>query len=217
MSEELLNCEPRRAARAGGREARRAARAAPLAENLRPVRPGLPGGQYKPLTDDGVKAIHASALDALEQIGLSQAPPSGVKLLTEAGAIQGDDGRIRFPRALVEDMLAVAARNITLCARDPKFDLHLTGTNVHYGTAGAAVHVVDPVTLEYRESTTQDLYDAARLVEHLDNIHFYQRTMVCRDIVDNKDMDLNTLYASLSGTRKHVGTSFSDPSHVANL
>ena len=176
---------------------------------------GLPGGQYRPLTDAGVQAIHASALDALEQIGLSQAPASGVKILTEAGAIQGDDGRIRFPRALVEDMLAVAARNITLHARDPKFDLHLTGTNVHYGTAGAAVHIVDPVTLDYRESTAQDLYDAARLVDNLDNIHFYQRTMVCRDVVDNKEMDLNTLYACLAGTTKHVGTSFFDPAHVA--
>ena len=212
-------CAPeaaRRSARAGGRAARVAARAAPLAEDLRPVRPGLPGGQYKPLTEEGVKQIHAAALDALEQIGLSQAPPSGVELLTGAGAVQGDDGRIRFPRALVEDMLAVAARDITLHARDPKHDMLLSGSNVHYGTAGAAVHIVDPVTLDYRDSTAQDLYDAARLVDNLDNIHFYQRTMVCRDVLDNKEMDLNTLYACLSGTKKHVGTSFFDPSHVAD-
>ena len=209
-------CEPARARRSGGRQARVAMRAAPWADDVKPVRPGLPGGQYKPLTEAGVQQIHAAALDALEQIGLSQAPPSGVKLLTEAGAILGDDGRIRFPRALVEDMLAIAARNITLHARDPKHDLHLTGTNVHYGTAGAAVHIVDPVTLDYRESTAQDLYDAARLVDNLDNIHFYQRTMVCRDVKDNKEMDLNTLYGCLAGTTKHVGTSFSDPSHVAD-
>ncbi|MFN4201521.1 MAG: trimethylamine methyltransferase family protein [Tabrizicola sp.] len=209
-------CEPARNRRSGGRQARVALRAAPLADDVKPVRAGMPGGQYKPLTEAGVQQIHAAALDALEQIGLSQAPPQGVKLLTEAGAILGDDGRIRFPRALVEDMLAVAARNITLHARDPKHDLHLTGTNVHYGTAGAAVHIVDPVTLEYRESTAQDLYDAARLVDNLDNIHFYQRTMVCRDVVDNREMDLNTLYGCLAGTTKHVGTSFSDPSHVAD-
>ena len=147
-------------------------RAAPLADDVRPVRAGMPGGQYKPLSEEGVRQIHEAALDALEQIGLSQAPPSGVEIMTAAGAIQGDDGRLRFPRALVEDMLAVAARNITLHARDPKQDLHLSGTNVHYGTAGAAVHIVDPVTLEYRESTAQDLYDAARLVDNLDNIHF---------------------------------------------
>ena len=210
-------CEPVRArsARAGGRASRVALRAAPLSDDMRPVRPGMSGGQYRPLTEAGVAQIHESALQALEQIGLSQAPPSGVEIMTAAGAIQGDDGRLRFPRALVEDMLAVAARNITLHARDPKHDLHLSGSRVHFGTAGAAVHIVDPITLDYRESTAQDLYDAARLVDNLDNIHFYQRTMVCRDIPDNLDMDLNTLYGSLSGTRKHVGTSFSDPSHVA--
>ena len=220
MSDDIMTgetCEPSRARRAGGRANRVALRSAPLAENLRPVRGGMSGGQYKPLTEAGMAKIHESALEALEVIGLSQAPPSGVEIMTAAGAIQGDDGRLRFPRALVEDMLAVAARDITLCARDPKHDLHLTGTNVHFGTAGAAVHIVDPITLEYRESTAQDLYDAARLVDNLDNIHFYQRTMVCRDVVDNRDMDLNTLYGCLAGTTKHVGTSISDPSHVESI
>ncbi len=207
-------CEPARARRSGGRANRVALRAAPLAENLRPVRAGMPGGQYRPLTEAGMAKIHESALEALEVIGLSQAPKSGVEIMTAAGAIQGDDGRLRFPRALVEDMLAVAARDITLHGREEKHDLHLSGTNVHFGTAGAAVHIVDPITLEYRDSTAQDLYDAARLVDNLDNIHFYQRTMVCRDVVDNRDMDLNTLYGCLAGTTKHVGTSISDPSHV---
>jgi trimethylamine---corrinoid protein Co-methyltransferase len=216
MSDDFMNCEPRRAARAGGRAARRAARAAPLSDAIRPVRAGMSGGQYRPLTEAGVERIHRAALEALEMIGLGNAPASGVKILTEAGAVLGEDGRIRFPRALVDDMLNVASRDITLYARDPKHDLHLSGTRVHYGTAGAAVHIVDPVTLEYRDSTAQDLYDAARLVEHLDNIHFYQRTMVCRDVADNREMDLNTLYGSLAGTRKHVGTSFSDPAHVAD-
>ncbi|PQV55525.1 trimethylamine--corrinoid protein Co-methyltransferase [Defluviimonas denitrificans] len=215
MSEEALNCEPRRAARAGGREARRALRAAPLAENLRPIRAGLPGGQYKPLTQEGMARIHEAALDALEVIGLSQAPASGVEIMTRAGAIQGDDGRLRFPRALVEDMLALAARDLTLFGRDPKHDLHLTGTNVHFGTAGAAVHIVDLETNTYRDSTAQDLYDAARITHALDNVHFFQRAMVARDVADNLEMDLNTLYACCSGTTKHVGTSFSDPSHVA--
>ncbi|WP_413850766.1 trimethylamine methyltransferase family protein [Albidovulum sp.] len=212
MSEEALNCAPRRA---GGREARRAARAAPLDEALRPIRAGLPGGQYRPLTEAGIARIHAAALEALEVIGLSQAPKSGVEILTGAGAVQGGDGRIRFPRALVEDMLAVAARDITLFGRDPKHDLHLTGSNVHFGTAGAAVHVVDLETNTYRDSTAQDLVDAARITHNLDNVHFFQRAMVCRDVTDNLEMDLNTLYACCAGTTKHVGTSFSDPAHVA--
>ncbi|MEM9475113.1 MAG: trimethylamine methyltransferase family protein [Pseudomonadota bacterium] len=200
--------------RAGGRAARVAARAAPLAEDMRPIRPGLRGGQYRPLTDEGVQQIHAAALDALETIGLSNAPASGIEIMTGAGAVLGDDGRLRFPRALVEDMLAIAARDITLMGRDAAHDLHLSGTKVHFGTAGAAVHIVDPVTGDYRESTARDLYDAARLTQHLDNIHFFQRAMVARDITDNLELDINTLYASCGGTQKHVGTSFSDPDNV---
>lgn len=214
MSEEAMNCEPRRAARAGGREARRAMRAAPLAEHIRPVRAGMTGGQYKPLTEAGMERIHQSALEALEVIGLSQAPASGVEVMTKAGAVLGDDGRLRFPRALVEDMLAKAARDITLCGRDPKHDLHLTGSNVHFGTAGAAVHIVDVETNTYRDSTAQDLYNAARITHHLDNVHFFQRAMVARDVLDNLEMDLNTIFACVSATTKHIGTSFSDPSHV---
>ena len=206
--------KPRRSGRAGGRAARVALRAAPLAEDLRPVRAGLPGGKFNPLSEADMKRIHEAALQALEEIGLSQAPASGIEAMTKAGAILWDDGRIRFPRALVEDMLSKAAKDITLHARDPKHDLHLTGTNVHFGTAGAAVHIVDIKTNEYRESTSKDLLEAARLAQHLDNIHFLQRPMVCRDIIDNFEMDLNTIYACCSGTTKHIGTSFSDPSHV---
>ena len=126
----------------------------------------------------------------------------------------GDDGRIRFPPALVEDMVAKAARQITLPGRDPRHDLDLSGTRVHYGTAGAAVNMVDVDGNNYRHSLLQDLYDAARIADRLDNIHFLQRPMVARDITDNREMDLNTIYASCSGTTKHIGTSFTEPDFV---
>ena len=201
--------------RSGGRAARRAARAAPLENHLRPIRPGMEGGRYAPLTGADMDRIHNAALEALETIGLIDAPESGVAYLEAAGAKQGDDGRIRFPRALVEDAIASANRSITLHGRDPKYDLELSGTRVHYGTAGAAVHLVDAEGREYRESTLQDLHDAARITDALDNIHFLQRPMVARDIEDNREMDLNTVYATTCGTTKHIGTSFYDPSHVA--
>ena len=209
-----MNDQTTRSRRAGGRAARVALRAAPLAEDIRPIRAGMEGGLYKPLTDAEVQRIHHAALDACEQIGFADAPPSGIEALTKAGAILGDDGRIRIPRALVEDSLEMAARDITLCGRDPKHDLHLSGEKVHFGTAGAAVHIVDVEKREYRDSTLQDLYDAARIVDCLDNVHFLQRPMVCRDVLDNYELDINTIYACCAGTSKHVGTSFVEPSHM---
>ncbi|WP_298256506.1 trimethylamine methyltransferase family protein [uncultured Litoreibacter sp.] len=201
--------------RSGGRAARRAMRAAPLTADQRAIKPGMSGGTLRVLSDIDIANIHQAALTALEEIGLADAPDSGIEILTSAGAILGEDGRIRFPRALVEDMLAKACKEVTLHGRRPQNDLQLGGTRVHFGTAGAAVHMVDVDGRDYRESTVQDLYDAARISDQLDNIHFLQRPMVCRDIADNFEMDMNTIYACTRGTTKHIGTSFTEPEYVA--
>ncbi len=203
-----------KARRPGGRAARHARRAAPLDDAIRPVRPGLPGGAYSPLSEAGVRRIHAAALDALAEIGLADAPESGIAAMTAAGAVLGADGRLRFPRALVEDMVAVAARGFSLPAQNPRHDLDLGPNRVHYGTAGAAVHMVEVETRSYREPTLADLYDAACIVERLDNVHFFQRPVVCRDIADPLALDLNTVHACVKGTSKHVGTSFVDVAHM---
>lgn len=197
--------------RRGGRKARREARSAP---QTRPVRPGMTGGRYRPLSDHDVLRIHRAALQILEQIGLSGAPPSGVEILTSRGAILGEDGRLRFPRALVEDTIARAGRRFVLHGQDPKFDLEPWGQKVYFGTAGAAVSIVDPDSGEYRNSTLRDLYDSARTVDALEHIHFFQRTVVCRDLVDPFEMDFNTCYTSVAGTAKHVGTSWTAPEHM---
>ena len=96
MIRQLLRPLPQSARRAGGRAARRMERAAPLAEELRPVRAGLIGGQYRPLNAAAVQAIDSAVYQILEEIGLSQAPETGIGYMTAAGAIAGDDGRIRF-------------------------------------------------------------------------------------------------------------------------
>jgi len=85
---------------------------------------------------------------------------------------------------------------------------------VHFGTAGAAVHMVDPVTGAYRESTLADLYDIARVVDRMEHIHYFQRSIVLRDVAESRQLDINTCYAAISGTSKHIGTSFFQPEHV---
>jgi trimethylamine--corrinoid protein Co-methyltransferase len=115
---------------------------------------------------------------------------------------------------MVEDALAMAGRHFVLPGFDPKHDMEPWGTKVYFGTAGAAVHIVDLETRSYRESTLADLYDAARLVDAMDNIHYFQRSMVARDMEDPRELDFNTCYVCVSGTAKHVGTSFVQPEHV---
>ena len=203
-----------RSSRMGGRNARKAKRASALPENMKPVRPGLEGGLYKPLNESDLPRIHEAVLQVLETIGLGQAIPSCIEACIAVGCTLAENGRLLFPRQVVEDSLKKAGRNITLYGAIPKHDIQLSGKRVYFGTAGAAVHIVDPISREYRESTVADLYDIARLCDTLEHIHFFQRSMVCRDLEDIREMDFNTCYASISGTQKHVGTSFSFPETV---
>lgn len=201
-------------ARRGGREARKALRAAPLPRDVRPVNPGMESGRYKVLSDHEVTRIHAAALDVLANIGLADAIPSCLELMLSKGCTLSSEGRLLFPRALIDDTLAIAARHFPLHAQDPQFDMEPWGKRVYYGTAGAAVTIVDPITGHYRESKAQDCFDIARLVDAMEHIHFYQRAVVPRDLPDPAEMDINTCYLSVSGTTKHVGTSWVHPDHL---
>jgi trimethylamine--corrinoid protein Co-methyltransferase len=173
----------------------------------------MPGGSYRPLSDSDIQQIHETALRLLEEVGLADAPESGVEILTRAGCTLSDRGRLLFPRALVEDMLAKAGRNFPLYAQDPKFDLEPWGKKVYFGTAGAAVNMVN-ADGTYRESKIQDLYDIGRIVDTLEHIHFFQRAVVPRDLPDPYEMDFNTCYAAVSSTTKHVGSSWVLPEHL---
>ena len=200
--------------RRGGREARKLLRSRPIPMAEAAVRPGMSGGQYKPLTERDMQRIHETALTLLETVGFGQAIPSCVEAMTAKGAFMNDRGRLCIPRAMVEDTLANCARNFVLHARDPKHNMEPSGNRVYFGTAGAAVHVVEPETRSYRESLLVDLYDAGRIVDTCDNIHFYQRPLTARDMITGHDLDINTMYACIAATNKHVGTSMVDPAHV---
>ena len=201
--------------RRGGRAARRELRAAPIPEEKRAVQPGMKSGAFKVLSDADMDRVHEAALTVLEEVGFAEAIPSCIELVTDAGGSLSDEGRLLFPRGLVEDTLEKkVARNIVLHGQDPKHDMELSGSRTYFGTAGAAVHIAEADSCSYRESLLTDLYDIGRLVDTLEHIHFYQRPVVARDMEDPRDLDFNTCYACVAATNKHVGTSFVEPSHV---
>lgn len=183
-----------------GRERRR--NAAPLAA-MAAVRPGLPGGQYRPLSDESVTRIVDAALTVLEETGVEVMPSPCRDVWQRAGArLDAVTNRVYVSRRLVAEALATAAREVRLCGQDPAHDLLLGGTRVYLGTGGAAVKVLD-LDGTVRHSRLRDLFDIGRLVQALDNIHFYLRPVVARDL-PNELLDTNTYYASLAATRKHV-------------
>jgi trimethylamine--corrinoid protein Co-methyltransferase len=193
-----------RSPRPGGRAARLALRSAP-AGGRRPVRAGLEGGRYDPLSEADLRAIHRAALEVLATVGVGQATPEVIDLAAARGCVLDGNGRLLFPPALVEDLLAVAAREYVLHARDPAHaDLHVGGARVHYATSGEAVSVLDMASRRYRPSTLRDVYDTARVVDALANIHQYGQMVVPTEIEDVVEADINVAYAALAGTTKPV-------------
>ena len=165
---------------------------------------GLPGGRYRPLSDDDVQRIHDASLEVLERVGIEVQASECRDIFQEAGArVDADANRVYIPRSMVEDALASARNEVVLHGRDPKHTITLGDTRVHMGTGGAAVKVLDLESGRARESTLADVAEIGRLVDALDNIHFYLRACVARD-VPNELLDVNTYYAALANTTKHV-------------
>ena len=191
-----------------------AARAAGLERDLRPVRPGLTGGAYRPLTERDMQQVFDTALDLLANVGMGSPIPAFIEVVTAAGGSVDDHGRLLYPRHVVERAIETAAKSWVWHGFDEDQSIELADNKVHFGTAGAAVLILDHASQTFRHSSTQDLYDLARLADTLDNIHFFARPVVTREAADSRELDINTAYASMLGTAKPVGTSFFQPEHV---
>lgn len=175
------------------------------------------GGRYTPLDPEAVLEIERAALEILATIGLSDAPARVVQLVCSAGGSLSSSGRLLFPPEMVLRCLQTLPRELVLCGQDARHDLVLAGTRVHVGSGGAAPMIVDLETGAYRDSTLRDLYDAARLVDSLEHVHFFSRSLVARDMPDVRSLELNTAFACLAGTSKHVCVSASTPEHLEQI
>jgi len=199
------------------RERRRAAQINDNSHQINPLPPGLEGGRYQPLDPEDIQRIHHAALTVLERTGIEVLESECRNIFEQAGArVDKTRNRVFLSREMVEGALKTANHNVILYSKDSQTDLHLRDKRVHLGTGGAAVQVLDLETQRVRESRLRDLYDIGRLVETLQHIHFYLRPVVARD-VSNDDIDINTFYACLTATHKHVMGGCYFPDKVAEI
>lgn len=174
-------------------------------------------GRLNPLSGEALAQIHKASLEILDRVGISDAPPIVVNAITARGGRLADDGRLVFPEHLVIDALAGFRRGFRLFGRSTGHELDLTGAKVHAGSGGASPHIVDLADGSFRAATLSDLYDAARLVDTLEHVRFFSRSMIAGDMPTAHALDINTAFASLAGTSKHVMVSASNPAHVYDI
>ena len=166
---------------------------------------GLSGGLYQPLSFEDIKTIHEASLTILEKTGITfeSGLNETIDMLEINGAIvDRDRARVFFPKDMAMAQAQKAPEQVILYSRDGENDLDLTQHRVYLGTGGAAIKILDLETGDARPSTLRDQYQLARLVDALNNIHFFVRPCIPTDIPETA-YDVNSFFACLRGTQKH--------------
>jgi trimethylamine--corrinoid protein Co-methyltransferase len=170
------------------------------------VRKGLNGGQYTPLTPQDIQKINEASMEIFEEVGVQVNYPAALERFVKAGAqVDTSTNIVRMKADLVESLLKTAPSEITLYGREESgiHDLKIGGNKVYMGTGGTALNVQEPGSTESRRSELRDVMNMARMVEQLENIHFYMLNVYPSDL-PVEEIDVNRFGAALNRTRKHI-------------
>jgi trimethylamine--corrinoid protein Co-methyltransferase len=119
------------------------------------------------ITDEEVESIHQATLRILSETGVILAEPKCRDLLTAAGAtVRGT--RVLFPPELVEKCIALSGKKTSILGRGGMMKTLGDGA-LYFHNLGGAPNIYDPVTGTRRHTTVQDVRDATRLLDGLEN------------------------------------------------
>jgi trimethylamine--corrinoid protein Co-methyltransferase len=121
------------------------------------------------LSQDEIKAIHNTTLRILSEIGFMWTHKPSLDILTDAGCtIKGN--RVYFPPELVEDSIKKSGKRVAIKGRGG-MTRTLGDGNLYFHNLGGARDVYDGKTHSRRPAEEQDVKDATRLLDALENCH----------------------------------------------
>ncbi len=139
------------------------------------------------LSREDMQTIHSAAMKILEEEGVEVYHEKAVEMLSEAGAfIEENDSeegtRVYIPTHLAEWALDQPPSRVTLYDREGEASLYLERRNAYYGTGSDCPYLLDSFTGERRAFEYEDVEDAVRLVDSLDNIDFAMSMGLISDV-----------------------------------
>ena len=162
------------------------------------------GGQYRPLTDEGVRKIHQSSLTLLSEIGVEVHSKLAFETFQKHGAVCDPSKKlVKLSKSMVEDAIAKAPKKVVLCGREEKHDLYCEGKNVYLGTGGTVLNVIDLETDDKRQTLLKDVRDIAKLCDALENVHFMVLPVYPNDLPP-PEVDINRFHSSIMNCSKHL-------------
>ena len=134
------------------------------------------------LSEEERVRLHQASLRVLSKTGVKVATAKGRRILAAAGARVDDVSRVvRFPASMVDASLRLAPKNFILGARRPGCDLVMNTGDCSLMMSGQGTQTLDRHTDACRLATANDLMEATRLADALDEIGIYW------DIVEASD------------------------------
>jgi trimethylamine---corrinoid protein Co-methyltransferase len=136
--------------------------------------------KLKFLSDAEIKDMHEATLQIMSEIGLIWTHKPSLNILTDSGcSVKGN--RVYFPPQLVMDSVAKANKRVSIRGRNGKLNT-LGDGNVYFHNLGGARDVFDAKTGTRRIATAQDVINATRLLDALDNCHTVTPFFTPRDV-----------------------------------
>ncbi len=165
---------------------------------------GIESNALKFLTDEDIKKIHQASMTVLAEAGVEIHERAALDLCAEKGArVDYDRNRACFNEDLVMQAVETAPSTVTIYGRgDDSRNITLGGTKVYMGTGGTALNVID-FDRKRRKTTVEDIAKTARLINGLDNIHFFVIPCYPNEL-DTEVVDVNRFYHSINNTTKPI-------------
>jgi trimethylamine--corrinoid protein Co-methyltransferase len=123
--------------------------------------------QFTLLSSHEVEALHHATLRILDEIGIILTEPYSRALLAEAGARLAE-GRVYLPPELVMDCIARAGKQISIRGRGGMVKT-LGDGRLYFHNLGGARDIYDAGSGKCRQAVVQDVRDATRLLDALEN------------------------------------------------
>ena len=162
------------------------------------MRPGL-----NILEPEQIGRIVDEAKRVLAEHGFEIRGPEMRRRLIAAGCPEREDGRILFPRDIVEAAIASAPESFRLFDRAGDERADIGGDRVHFIPGSSGLKMLDHRTGEARQATSLDFAEYIRLGDGLPNIPYLATAFSTGDL-EPQVSDAWRLYLCLTNSTKPV-------------
>ncbi|UMZ73617.1 trimethylamine methyltransferase family protein [Natranaerofaba carboxydovora] len=165
---------------------------------------GVEANYLKFLSQEDIEKIHQASMQLLEEVGVKLGDKEALELCEEKGAkVDYEKKLVYFDRDIATRAVESAPSTVTIYSRDESKDnVELGGTKVYLGTGGTALSILN-LDRNRVKTTCDDVQKTAKLVDALDNIHFYLIPCYPNEI-ETKDADVNRFYHAMNNTTKPI-------------